>query len=81
MVPNCTSVFNFDLPSLTLLAGTNILTFNVQQTALVYQGLDFSGSFTNGSPVPEPGSLLLLGTGLVGSAGTLLRRMKASALK
>jgi hypothetical protein len=81
VAPNCTSMSSFDLTSITLLAGTNTLTFNVQQTALVYQGLDFSGSLTNGSPVPEPGSLLLFGTGLIGSAGALLRRMKASALK
>lgn len=81
-VPNCLIQFDFSLDPITLLNGLNTLTFNVQQTALVYQGLDFSGSLSNGnSAVPEPGTLLLLGTGLVGSAGALMRRMKASALK
>jgi hypothetical protein len=40
-----------------------------------------TGSFSltpNASPVPEPGSLALLGTGLLGCAGTLFRRLRAS---
>lgn len=80
-VPNCSVPHAFDLTQLTLLAGMNTLTFNVHQTALVFQGLDFSGSLTSNSPVPEPGTLLLLGTGLVGSAGALMRRMKAATLR
>jgi hypothetical protein len=40
-------------------------------------GLDFLGSTSTTSPIPEPSSLLLLGTGLVGSAGMLMRRKRA----
>ncbi len=56
--------------------GTNELIFVVAQTGTFSQGVDFSGSISN---VPEPNSLFLLGTGLLGSAGALLRKMRATA--
>jgi hypothetical protein len=59
--------------------GTNELIFVVAQTGSIYQGVDFSGSISNPVPTPEPNTLFLLGTGLLGSAGTLLRKMRAKA--
>jgi hypothetical protein len=55
--------------------GFNILSFVVDQSGSYNQGLDFVGTVTS---TPEPNTLLLLGTGLLGSAGTLLRKMRAA---
>jgi hypothetical protein len=76
--PNCVVSGTYNFLNYVLSGGTHTLTFNVHQTGLVYEGLDFYGSISTSSPVPEPGTLFLLGTGLVGSAGTLMRRMRAS---
>lgn len=72
--PNCIVPLSVALPFGDFLTGTNTLTFNVHQIKLDAEGLDFAGSV---STVPEPGSLMLLGTGLLGLAGELTRRMKS----
>ena len=77
-IPNCLQSATYNFLNYSLSAGVHTLTFNVQQTGLVYEGLDFYGSIAtpNTPAVPEPGTLMLLGTGLIGSAGTLMRRMR-----
>ena len=79
---SCLKSFNVGLPgAAAFLATDNVLTFNVLQAGGGPaggkgdpSGLDFSGTI---STIPEPNTLLMLGTGLLGSAGALFRRMRA----
>ena len=74
--PNCITTLTVALPTVDFRASgiLNDLYIVVHQDNWYSTGVDFVGSV---SQTPEPSSLLLMGTGLLSSAGALLRRKRA----
>lgn len=73
-MPNCSSAITVAFNSVSLLSGTNTLTIIDAQTGLHGAGVDFDANFT--AATPEPTSLMLLGTGFLGLALVLFRKIK-----
>jgi hypothetical protein len=73
--PTCTAGFPLTIDQALL--GTNTLTIVDWQSSGSAAGVDFAGSLTE---TPEPSSLLLLGTGLLGLAFVAFRKAKSSGL-
>ncbi|HEX7158949.1 MAG TPA: PEP-CTERM sorting domain-containing protein [Edaphobacter sp.] len=75
--PNCLTPLLVTLPTADFLTGLNTLEFDTFQD-VANSGLDFYGSAIGTSGViPEPSTLMLLGTGLFGAAGVLMRKRLA----
>ncbi len=75
MGPNCETPLTFTFTGLQ--AGLNELEFDVKQVNGVDEGLDFSGSIDSSPAVPEPLSLVLFGTGMLGLVGLSRRYVNA----
>jgi PEP-CTERM motif len=59
-----------------LKTGDNTLQFLVAQRAGASFGLNYAGEIHDTTPVPEPSTILMLGTGLCGVIGAARRKLQ-----
>lgn len=72
--PNCVTPVEAFLPTMDFVSGLNTLTFDVQQDASYYMGVDYAGTIVT----PEPGTLFLFGSGMIGLAFALFSGKRRS---
>ncbi len=73
---SCKGAYVINLPTDYLLTGDNILEFDVAQRAGSSYGLDYYGVINQTAAVPEPSSMLLLGSGISAAFVRLRKKTK-----
>jgi PEP-CTERM motif-containing protein len=73
---SCTGAYVINLPTDYLVTGNNVLQFDVAQRAGVSYGLDYYGTINTTAAVPEPSSIMLLGSGISAAFMRLRKKTK-----